>query len=83
MLRISIYDSVPFEYTMKSITFARVLRVLAVLALILMVGELQRATSTNIEELFATEIVLIAMVILMTRIIEIQKSEQSNTPSGY
>jgi hypothetical protein len=68
---------------MKSITFARVLRVLAVLALILMVGELQRATSTNIEELFATEIVLIAMVILMTRIIEIQKSEQSNKPSGY
>jgi hypothetical protein len=68
---------------MKSITFARVLRVLAVLALILMVGELQRATSTNIEELFATEIVLIAVVILMTRIIEIQKSEQSNTPSGY
>lgn len=68
---------------MNSLTFARVLRVLAVLALILMVGELQRATSTNIEELFATEIVLIAMVILMTRIIEIQKSEQSNKPSGY
>lgn len=68
---------------MKSLTFARVLRVLAVLALILMVGELQRATSTNIEELFATELVLIAMVILMTRIIEIQKSEQSNKPSGY
>jgi hypothetical protein len=68
---------------MTSLTFARVLRVLAVLALILMVGELQRATSTNIEELFATEIVLIAMVILMTRIIEISKSEQSNKPSGY
>jgi hypothetical protein len=66
---------------MKPITFARVLRALAIIALVFVFpGELENAT-TNIEAVFATEIVMIAIVILMTRIIEIQKTE--NTPQKF
>jgi hypothetical protein len=58
---------------MKSINFARLLRVFAVLALILVVpGELQN--NPNIEGVFAVEVVLITIIILTTRIIEIEKS---------
>lgn len=68
---------------MNSLNFARVLRVIGVLGLLFLLGDLQHATDKNIEILFATEIVLLAVVILTTKIIEICKSEQSNKPSGY
>lgn len=68
---------------MNTLNFARVLRGLAVLGLILILDDLQRSTGDNINMIFATEIVLIAVVIFMTRIIEIIKSEQTNKPSGF
>ena len=61
---------------MNSMMFARVLRVFAVLALLMVLGEMQRATSHNVEIIFATEIVLIAVLILSTKIIEDQKMDK-------
>jgi len=66
---------------MNTLNFARVLRGLAVLGLILILDDLQHSTGESINMIFATEIVLIAVVIFMTRIIEIIKSE--NKPSGF
>ena len=66
---------------MNTLNFARVLRGLAVLGLLLILDDLQHSTGDNINMIFATEIVLIAVVIFMTRIIEIIKSE--NKPSGF
>lgn len=56
--------------------FARVLRVFAVLALLVILGEMQRATFHNVEMIFATEIVLIIVLILSTKIIEDQKMDK-------
>lgn len=61
---------------MNSMMFARVLRVFAVLALLVILGEMQRATFHNVEMIFATEIVLIIVLILSTKIIEDQKMDK-------
>lgn len=59
---------------MKTINIARTMRVLACIALMFLVGRMQHATPTNIEELFAIELVLLAVVIITTRIIELEKT---------
>jgi hypothetical protein len=68
-------EGVPVESSMNSMMVARVLRVFAVLGLLMILGELQHATSGNIEIVFAVEMVLILVLILTTRIIELHKSE--------
>jgi len=68
---------------MKKINIARVVRVFALLAILPLLGELQHATSTNIEELFMIELVLLGCIALTTRIINLEKEKELNKPSGY